>query len=372
MGLSAVDRSRVGDAVHMLGGGHGPVRLAEFVPTMRDLLGLRLGLFYDLAFDDRARAARVVVVEPGADRDEVEGALRRMVDATVGDRWGFFDPIRPERAQRNRAVVLPWTAVAAANRRVLDRRASRLLPRLGVTASARRAVIDGLHHSQAQVFRQMPSWQSDQIRALVCDGPALIGWIGGISDGPATSRQQRLLAAIVPALRERLILERHVGDALVNQAALAAALDAIPGEAFIVRGLGAVVRAANARGRQALDAGRVGVRARLVDAIRRGPGGRGALVARLRAVGTGVHHLVVLGPAEPGLGERLVLAGARWRFTPRQREVLAHLARGRSNRTIATELGCAERTVEVHVHALLDRCGATSRAELVARFWSLE
>ena len=71
------------------------------------------------------------------------------------------------------------------------------------------------------------------------------------------------------------------------------------------------------------------------------------------------------------LEARLELAHQRWRTTRRQLDVLRPLARGESNKGIATELGCAEVTVEAHVSALLRRTRSRSRAELVARFWTL-
>lgn len=54
-------------------------------------------------------------------------------------------------------------------------------------------------------------------------------------------------------------------------------------------------------------------------------------------------------------------------ITPRQLEVLALVARGRQNKTIADDLGIAERTVKLHVTALLAVTGARNRTHLVAR-----
>jgi len=68
--------------------------------------------------------------------------------------------------------------------------------------------------------------------------------------------------------------------------------------------------------------------------------------------------------------ERLQAAMARWSLTPRQVDVLELLSRGDSNKEIAQQLSCAENTVELHVTQLLRKAGASSRAQLVARFWS--
>jgi DNA-binding CsgD family transcriptional regulator len=51
---------------------------------------------------------------------------------------------------------------------------------------------------------------------------------------------------------------------------------------------------------------------------------------------------------------------------PRERQVLAELAEGRSNRAIATRLGISENTVKFHVSRICRELGVTSRPELVA------
>jgi DNA-binding NarL/FixJ family response regulator len=57
-------------------------------------------------------------------------------------------------------------------------------------------------------------------------------------------------------------------------------------------------------------------------------------------------------------------AAAAWP-TARQREVLALLALGQQNKRIAGALGIAERTVKLHVTALLQTLGARNRTHLV-------
>ena len=52
------------------------------------------------------------------------------------------------------------------------------------------------------------------------------------------------------------------------------------------------------------------------------------------------------------------------RLTPRQREVLSHLALGKSNKEIARALHMAEATAKVHIGALLRVLGARNRTEV--------
>ena len=54
-------------------------------------------------------------------------------------------------------------------------------------------------------------------------------------------------------------------------------------------------------------------------------------------------------------------------LSPREREVLALVAEGKSNREIATALIVTENTAKYHVAQLLNKLGANSRAEAVAR-----
>ncbi len=67
---------------------------------------------------------------------------------------------------------------------------------------------------------------------------------------------------------------------------------------------------------------------------------------------------------------RLDRATVTWRLTPRQAEVLARVVAGLANKEIATQLGCAENTVELHVTRLLRKADVTSRTQLIAQFWS--
>ena len=53
-------------------------------------------------------------------------------------------------------------------------------------------------------------------------------------------------------------------------------------------------------------------------------------------------------------------------LTPREIDVLALLAEGASNKTIARQLGISVHTVKFHVGSLLDKLDATGRTDAVA------
>lgn len=56
-------------------------------------------------------------------------------------------------------------------------------------------------------------------------------------------------------------------------------------------------------------------------------------------------------------------------LTPRQKEILPHLLRGRSNAEIAYDLGISIRTLEKHNSAIMRHFGVASRVELISAFY---
>jgi DNA-binding CsgD family transcriptional regulator len=60
-------------------------------------------------------------------------------------------------------------------------------------------------------------------------------------------------------------------------------------------------------------------------------------------------------------------------LTPRQSVILRSVARGKTNKDIAAELGISEQGVKVHISRLLERYGAENRVELVTltRAWPM-
>ncbi len=87
-----------------------------------------------------------------------------------------------------------------------------------------------------------------------------------------------------------------------------------------------------------------------------------ALVRAIRAIHDG--HLLL---APEAAGTLLRQAGPAWRgldaLTSREREVLAELAQGRSNREIARALRVSEKTVKAHVSSVLAKLGGQDRTQ---------
>jgi two-component system, LuxR family, response regulator FixJ len=59
-------------------------------------------------------------------------------------------------------------------------------------------------------------------------------------------------------------------------------------------------------------------------------------------------------------------------LTPREREVLTLMARGKPNKVMAAELGVSQRTVEIHRARVMEKSGADSLAQLVRMVMDLE
>jgi DNA-binding NarL/FixJ family response regulator len=87
------------------------------------------------------------------------------------------------------------------------------------------------------------------------------------------------------------------------------------------------------------------------------------LVAVVRAVAAGG---TLIPPEIAAQLARAVRQPRRDRLTGREREILALLAEGLSNRGAAERLGITERTVKFHVAEILARLGASNRAQAVA------
>ncbi len=152
------------------------------------------------------------------------------------------------------------------------------------------------------------------------------------------------------------------------RATLETAFAAHRGEIYLARRDGGV-ELTNGCGRERLrhDAGAL---LRAIRASIASPGGGGELeVFPVRARGD-LFILTSASSPSTELQGRVARASARWRLTPRQREVLTCLALGDANKDIASRLEMGLRTVEQHVDEIRQRAGADSRARLIAKLWS--
>lgn len=308
--------------------------------AIRELLATDVAVAYGVESDEAGRQHLSFVQSRGADEPRFSDVFRRYVIERSG-RWAAYDPTRPELGQRNR--VLSWSPEALAGMATPIYR--ELFPALG---------LQRLH----------------QLRVLACDGPSLLGWFGAYQAAPFDERQTALLAALVPSLRRRFTLERQLALAGMRPV-LEAALEAVGRAAFVVDAQGRVVEQ-NSVARLLLDGPhREGTREHLAHAARGGATPAWS-VTRVRRSGLPEHYLV-LEDVDPGQRTAVQLAKARvaWALTERQASVLVRVAVGDANKTIGAALGIAERTVEIHVTALLEKAQATSRAELVGRLFTL-
>jgi DNA-binding NarL/FixJ family response regulator len=81
------------------------------------------------------------------------------------------------------------------------------------------------------------------------------------------------------------------------------------------------------------------------------------LLAAVRAVAAGRTYI------DPLVGRQLARVNATGDLTPRETEVLRHVALGRSNKEIATALGVSEETIKTHVTHLLVKLEVDNRAQ---------
>ena len=169
----------------------------------------------------------------------------------------------------------------------------------------------------------------------------------------ATERLRRLR----PSVRV-VVLTTYSDDAWVFSALQAGALG------FLTKDAGAdeILRAITdvAAGHAQLDPS---VQRRLLDALSGGDrlGGGSAAVPAGGGAGTGTAVGTGTG-AGPGTGDA---AEPPEGLTPREAEVLAHIAAGESNAEIATALFVSEATVKTHVNHIFSKTGLRDRAQLV-------
>lgn len=316
----------------------GPDVLDVVLPELRALLEAEGVLAYCPSDRGTGWELELLKTHGFSKREELESRIRSFF-ATSPGRFAWYDPVSPERDQRNRVIEA----------------LGRIPP--GQFEASR------IYH---EVFEPLAMQRHKQLRALVCEGSALLAWIGSLDPNPPDARQVRVLSALVPALQRRLSVERRIRCGPRIEAALHVALERVGGAAFLLDDEGRICEA-NVAGRELCDARGDTVRRALRDAVMHRATDIAFELTPLRENGTAHGYLAVARPQrEEALAAQVAATASRWCLTARQREVLGLVARGMANATIAATLGIAERTVEFHVTAIFDRAGVDSRSALVA------
>ena len=193
--------------------------------------------------------------------------------------------------------------------------------------------------------------------AIVDDHPIVTD---GVVANLSASAEIEIVATGTTADDALTIAKVHAPDVLILDLELGrkSGLDAIPG-----------VKAASPNTRLVIFSAYAGEE-RVATAFERGADSyvlKGTssdeLVAVVRAVAAGG---TLIPPEIAAQLSRAVRQPRRDRLTERERETLALLAEGLSNRAIAERLGITERTVKFHVAEILARLGASNRAQAVA------
>lgn len=314
--------------------------LTSALEALRELLDTDKVLLYSL--EPRRGTADLCVVRDVTVNVKDAGWRESFDDYLVGRgvSWGTFNPVNPEPTQRDR---------------VLDMREVDAL-----TRGRNRPI-------QELLYKRLDTVGGDTLRVLVCDGPSMLAWVGIVQPVKTTRRQRDLFELVVPAFRRRLKFDRIVSEAEIARGAVATALEQANGPAWFL-GPGGRIEHANAEARAQLDADRAATLA-LLDRCIAGTAGPRFSVLPVRGEGGRGGHIVVETIAR-GAAQGVLRAAIRLGLTPAQTRVLEHVARGASNAAIAAELKVAERTVEAHITAILEKAQVPSRAALIVRIFA--
>lgn len=330
-----------------------PPALGWALPALRELVGAERALTYLPARDgDTLRLETSEWSGFSQPKDWLVEQLSRPLRAASA--WGAYDVTRPQEYQRNRAFAMaPIVEMDRAH-----------LEAMGLTGPE---ADDTLRRLQAMsaLYAMVSLDRAHQLRALICDGPRLLSWVGCFQQEPFRPDQIAAFSRVIEVLRTRLRMERMVDQAVLVKRGLAAVLERFGRPAFLIDARGQVLHA-NDAGVAVHDADPRALRAMLDAAIRGAPGNALELIP----VGGQPASWMALLPEGDPAATRLKVFSGQWGLTPRQTDVMRELARGESNRDIAAALGCSERTIELHVTAILQKTGAESRAAAVATFWA--
>ncbi len=290
------------------------------------------------------------------------------LDGFVGTRrdpWGYFNPANPQPSQRNRELQFQAPSTAGL---VVPQRDERLTlwKTLGIPTEEQARIQAQVRASIGDFLQECGLERMMFLRVLVCDGPALLGWVGAMRPEPFEARELHLLRELIPSLQRRLALDARLREAGMLHAALEASLESLGQAAYVVTSTGRVAFA-NSMGRARLDQDAGLVTEALKKHLRGEPVGGELSFTALRLTGAPAHYLAIVQGQPLQALARVHALSSTWGLTAREMEVLGRLVRGESNKAIALHLGCAERTVEVHVTRILAKAQVESRSALIAK-----
>ncbi|HEX8706582.1 MAG TPA: LuxR C-terminal-related transcriptional regulator [Myxococcaceae bacterium] len=298
-----------------------------------------------------------------------EGALLETLNGFLRQQpnpWGYYDPAKPPAAQRNQALHFRPHAEVETGAPLYDAR-EEAWGRLGIAPEEQARVRERVSTGALTLYRQLGMEQMFQLRALVCEDQALLAWVGALRSEPFTPHEQKLLQDLMTPLRRRLQLDLRLREAGLLGTALEAALEALGQPAYVTTATGRVVHANRVgRARTARSA------RHLEESVRRHVSGEASpetTITALRVPGLATHYLVVDRNVDARNDARVRVLAERWGLTARECDVLENIIQGASNKAIAARLGCAERTVEVHVTHVLSKSQVESRSALIAKFF---
>lgn len=321
----------------------GPPALEAYIGEIRAALETDVAMAYDVL--DAGDHLQLRFMRGSGNVDFARGRLEfgewlRGFHAKTG--WAAYNPLRPERAQQNRV----YAAAGTGHPRKPTPVARALHPRFGLDTY-------------------------DLMRTLICDGPALLAWVGVFQRDRIAPWQRASLKALIEPLRKRLIVERRLDRFGTTHAALEVLLEATASAAFILDARGAI-EPGNGLARVALRAGPKATLEALRAALHGGSATTGYTITPLETRGVQRSYLAISqAPCVPLHRAKAAAARSRFGLSERQVDVLELLLQGTTGASVSSALGIKPSTLEKHLSALFQRVGVENRYALIARVTAL-
>lgn len=368
--VSRADRATIADIQHGLSVVDERGRPAVFdrlMPVVRSLLRMEQSALFLFETSDDTVGVEDLHID-GSELPAPEACAIANAHFRSSRVWALYDPKNPESEQQNRPMVVGGTLDALAERGSSDTGQAGVSSRLGIDPRELEHRLEAFEQTERALLDPIGWAGRKQLRSLLCRDGALVGWLGGTAE-EFDAREELLLARLVPSFLERIHLDKRLQHGALAGLGLAAALEAITAPAFVVSSNG-VVQHANALGKGALVADR-GIATKLRELAAGGAPAIDVDLTHLSAPGLPAHLLVIFRSLASEVEVKVRVASSRWRLTRREAEVLQQLTAGAANKEIAATLGCAERTVEVHVTSLFSKSRCSSRLALLAHLWTM-